>query len=182
VKLICAAFTFRIGNEGDIRLNNALAGGGLMDVGCYCVSIIRLIGGEPIRGHAVANFGANSGVDEILGGVLQCPNGIIAHFDCGLRAFHESSYEIRGTHGRISLQKAFNPTPNESTTIHWWEEKDGKEQHHAEEIPPTNHYTLMAQEFADALLNDRPLAYPAEDAIKNMRVIDMLLASARSSA
>ena len=41
-------------------------------------------------------------------------------------------------------------------------------------IPPANSYTLMAEDFADALLQGRPPKYPPGDGVANMRVIDML--------
>lgn len=181
VKIIHSAFTFQIGNEDNIRLSDNLAGGGLMDVGCYPVSFARLIAGEPLRAAAFANFGKDSGVDETLTGILECPNGVLMHFDCSLRTFYESSIEVRGSHGKIALEKAFNTAPDIDSVIHWWSDKSGSLEYTTETIPATNHYRLMAEDFADAILNDHEPAYPAQDAVANMRVIDQLLASARAN-
>src|SRR3989442_1720272 len=63
-----SAFTFAVGSDDDIRLNPALGGGGLLDVGCYCVSISRLLMGEP---NAVTASGAfERGVDVRLAVLL----------------------------------------------------------------------------------------------------------------
>src|SRR2546428_6081014 len=76
-----SAFTFSVGSDDDIRLNPALGGGGLLDVGCYCVSISRLLMGEP---KAVTASGAfEHGVDVRLAGLLSFAAGA-GRFDYGL--------------------------------------------------------------------------------------------------
>lgn len=178
-KVMNASFTFSIGNEADIRLNPAMGGGSLMDVGCYCINAMRVIlGEEPDGGKAFGIFGKTSEVDEMLTGVLSFPSGVLGHFDCGFRASRTNLYDIRGTEGRIRIEPAFIPQPDETAVIRVWR---GSNDSTYEEIavPPANQYTLMAEDFADALLNKRPFRYPIEDAIRNMIVIDNLLSSAK---
>lgn len=171
---IHAAFTFAIQSEANIRLSRDLAGGGLMDVGCYCVNVMRLMTGEePQTALAVARMGAESGVDECLAGVLKFPSGIIGHFDCGLRSHRTHTYEIRGTHGRIVVEEGFVMEPDSAPVIRHWRGDDYTEI----KIAPANHYTLMAEDFADALINQRPPRFLPQDAANNMRVIDRLLNS-----
>jgi D-xylose 1-dehydrogenase (NADP+, D-xylono-1,5-lactone-forming) len=171
-----ATFTFRIRSEEDIRLSKPLAGGGLMDVGCYCVNVMRLMTGqEPERARAIARVGIKSGVDEWLAGILAFPSGVIGHFDCGVRAQRTHSYEIRGTEGRILVEAGFVAEPHESPVIRIWR----GDQYEEITIPGVNQYTLMADDFAEALLNNRPPRYVPQDAVDNMRAIDMLYASAR---
>ncbi|MDZ4765362.1 MAG: Gfo/Idh/MocA family oxidoreductase [Chloroflexota bacterium] len=175
LQIVSAAFTFAIRNEADIRLRADLAGGALMDVGCYCVNVMRhMTGEEPATLRAVARFGAASGVDEIISGAMQFPSGAIGHFDAGLRASRAHTYEIRGTKGRIVVDQGFVPHEND-TVIQVWQGDDKSEI----SIPTANSYTLMVEDFADALLNGRAPQYPPSDAVANMRAIDALLASAR---
>lgn len=175
VQIVSAAFTFPIRNEGDIRLSASLAGGGLMDVGCYCVNVMRhMTGEEPTRLHAVARFGAESGVDEIISGAMQFPSGATGHFDAGLRAYRANTYEIRGTTGRILVEQGFVPHDNDGV-IRVWTGDDER----AITIPAANSYTLMVEDFADALLRGRAPRFAPSDAVANMRAIDALLASAR---
>jgi predicted dehydrogenase len=175
LRVIDSSFTFLINDEANVRLSKPLAGGGLMDVGCYCINLMRLVTGEePIEAKAIANFGAVSGVDESLVGVLRFPSGVVAHLDCGLRAYKIHSYEIRGTTGRIVVEDSFPIEAYADGVIHWWHDN----QHETITIPPINHYTLMTEDFADALLNNRPPRYLAQDGVLNMRAIDMLYASA----
>lgn len=177
VTAIQATFCFPVADEDDIRLSKPLAGGALMDVGCYCVNVIRLMTGEePEWVHAAARFGERSQVDEALAGVMRFPSGVIAHFDCGLRSFRTHTYEIRGTRGRIHVGEAFVMEAGAGTIIRHWQGTRYDEI----DIAPANHYTLMAEDFADALLNGRPPRYAPQDAVANMRVIDRLLAAARS--
>ena len=171
-----ATFTFKIADESNIRLSKELAGGSLMDVGCYCINVMRFMTGEePVAAKALADFGAKTGVDERLVGLLQFPSGVLGHFDCGLRQQFTHTYELRGTDGRILVEKGFTVQPNETPIIRIWRGDSYEEI----TIPAVNQYTLMAEDFADALLNKRPPRFAGQDGIANMRVIDMLLADAR---
>ncbi len=173
---ISASFTFNIADESNIRLSKELAGGALMDVGCYCVNVMRFMTGEePLTAKALADFGAKSGVDERLVGLLKFPSGVLGHFDCGLRVQHLHTYELRGTEGRIQVEKGFTVQPNETPIIRIW----CGDKYEEITVPAVNHYTLMAEDFADALLNKRPPLFAGQDGVANMRVIDMLLADAR---
>src|SRR5215208_6149772 len=62
LRLVRAAFCFRLDYPGDVRLSRELEGGALMDVGCYCVSGSRLVAGEPTEVSAVQMEGGE-GVD-----------------------------------------------------------------------------------------------------------------------
>lgn len=171
-----ATFTFPIRSEDNIRLSKSLAGGGLMDVGCYCVNVMRLMTGqEPERARAIARVGIESGVDEWLSGILSFPSGVIGHFDCGVRAQRTHTYELRGSAGRILVEAGFVMEPHEEPVIRYWH----GDQYETIKMPAVNHYTLMAEDFADALIDNRPPRYAPDDAVDNMRALDMLYASAR---
>lgn len=176
VRVLNSSFSFPISNEANIRLSKELAGGALMDVGCYCINVMRfLTGEEPLAGEAFAQFGAESDVDETITGILRFPSGAVGHLDASLRTSFANTYEIRGSSGRIFVPHAFVARPNMTTQIHYWH----GDEHEIIDVPPVDQYQLMVEDFADALLNNRPPRYAPEDAVANMRVIDMLLQSAR---
>jgi len=176
VRVLNASFTFPISDEENIRLSKDLAGGALMDVGCYCINVMRFMTGEePIAGEAFARFGEATDVDEVIAGILHFPSGALGHLDASLRTSFSNTYEIRGTEGRIHVPMGFVPQADQATHIHYWH--DG--QYDALEVPPVDQYQLMVKDFADALLYGRPPRYLPEDAVANMRVIDLLLRSAR---
>jgi len=176
VTAVQATFCFPVANEDDIRLSQPLAGGALMDVGCYCVNVIRLLArAEPVWASAAAVFGARSQVDETLAGVLTFDSGVVAHFDCGLRAFRTNTYEVRGTRGRIQVPEGFIMEPGAGAVIRHWQGARYDEIG----IGPADHYQLMVEDFADALLAGRAPRFAPQDAVANMRALDSLIASAR---
>ncbi|MFZ4815179.1 MAG: Gfo/Idh/MocA family protein [Phototrophicaceae bacterium] len=177
LQMIDAAFTFNIADEQDIRMFPEMGGGGIYDVGCYCINSIRLLTGEePDGGQAFGRFG-KSDVDEMLSATLSFPSGVLAHFDCGFRALKTNYYDVRGTEGRIRVEPSYSMDTDQIATIHVWRGKADTPE--SITVPAVDQYQLMIEDFCDALLNKRPFRFPVEDAVKNMVVIDNLLASAR---
>ena len=147
-----------------------------MDVGCYCVNLMRFMTGEePERVTAAGIIGPTTGVDEILAGTLMFPSGVIGHFDCGVKAHPQQSYRLKGTSGSIVVPSSFTPDKDTRSIVQHWQGE-----HYTEyEIPGTDHYQLMVEDFADALLHSREPRFPASDAVKNMELVDKLIAQVR---
>lgn len=100
---IRAALTVSV-PEGDIRRSRALGGGALLDLGCYCVSAVRLFGGAPERVYAEAvRDDRPDGVDVRFSATLRLPGGVVAQFDTGLDLPRRDELELIGTAGRIVL-------------------------------------------------------------------------------
>ncbi len=165
--LVRAAFSFPVRSEQDIRLSKELGGGGLMDVGCYGVSISRLLLGEPERATAAATY--ERGVDVRLAGLLSFPGGAAALIDCGLRAADRQFCEVVGTEGAITLPRPFQPEEQPAFVLL----RRGEEEDRIE-IPGTNQYTLMIDHFGACVQNGAAPRYPAADAVANMRALDLL--------
>jgi D-xylose 1-dehydrogenase (NADP+, D-xylono-1,5-lactone-forming) len=184
LRLMTANFTFSIGDEDDIRMKKDMGGGALYDVGCYCIHVMRLMSGEePVAFTAAAQFGQRSQVDEVLVGTLTFPSGLLGHIGCSFRAPMNQSYELQGTKGRIYVEKGFvpfRPDPNAPIIIRYYPGVSESEIRYEEiRVEPADQYTLMTEDFSDAILNKRPLRFPVEYGIANMRVIDQLFAAAR---
>ena len=176
LNVINASFNFALGpgSEDNIRLSKELVGGGLMDVGCYCINVMRLLTGEePRAGHALARIGDVTEVDETLAAVLEFPSGVIGHLDCSVRSGRAHTYDLRGTEGRIRVAEGFVMDADRDMVIEHWQD----DAYSRITIPPANSYQIMVEDFADALLNNRPPQYPPSDGVNNMKVIDMLVAS-----
>lgn len=172
--LVNASFSFALSPDDteNIRLSRELAGGGLMDAGCYPVSLTRLMTGEEPQGaHAVSRIGTRSGVDEVFAGVLDFPSGAVGMIDCSVRSQFTQTCDLRGTAGRIRVNEAFVVPTQRDSLIETWGPGD---EYSRISIPPANSYTLMAEDFADALLLGSPPQFPASDGVANMRAIDML--------
>lgn len=112
VKLIRATFSFTADYNLESRLlKNALAGGGILDVGVYCASMARLVAGaatgkpfaEPLEVLGAGHVGAQSRVDEYAVASLKFPGGILAQLTCGVQLAVESNVVIVGTEGTLVI-------------------------------------------------------------------------------
>ena len=175
-RVLRSTFTFRLTRPGNIRMDPALGGGALMDVGCYCVNVARTVAGaEPTEVQALANW-AESGVDAELAGLLRFADGAMAHFDCALTQERCEAYEVQGEEGYLRVPAAFLPGTADAVV----EEVRGRGARTDHVVPGADEYRLMVEHFADCVLTDSPLRYPATEAAMNMRVIEALYRSARA--
>lgn len=178
VQFIQADFTFPIDSEDNIRLQPEMAGGALMDVGCYCINVMRLMTGEePDRVSGIGEFGEASGVDESLVGALGFPSGVLGVLTCGMRSPARQAYTIRGTEGDIYVNPAYGPGADSAAPVQIRRGDSAQ----TLTFQPVDQYQLMVEDFAEALLTGSQPRYPVADAVANMRVIDRMLASARAA-
>ncbi len=171
---IQSTFTFRLRRSDDIRLQKDLAGGALMDVGCYCVNVSRTLArAEPVEVQAFASW-AESGVDSQMAGTLRFESGLLSQFDCALTLERRESYQAAGPDGHLSVSSAFLPGVGESTI----EEHHGRAGRSVHSLPGADEYQLMVEHFADSALEGREVRYPASEAAANLRTIEALYRSA----
>jgi xylose dehydrogenase (NAD/NADP) len=101
VATVRAALSVSVGTD-DIRRSRALAGGALLDLGCYCVSAIRMFAGAPQQLYAEQVLDRDGdGVDLRLAATLRMPDDVLAQFDVGLDLVRRDELEIVGTDGKI---------------------------------------------------------------------------------
>ncbi|MEM1435709.1 MAG: aldo/keto reductase [Pseudomonadota bacterium] len=117
LRLIQAAFGFQVPFDAESRLfANALGGGGIMDVGCYPLSIARyLTGEEPSRIFAQGHLGA-TGVDEWAHAQLHFGNGVTAQIGTGVSLNLDNRVHLFGSAGRITVG---NPWHCADASGHW---------------------------------------------------------------
>jgi len=118
VKAIHASFGFDGAYKATGRLlNNALGGGGILDVGCYPVSMARLVAGiangeafsEPLELQALGHVGEQTAVDEYAAAILRFPGQILASLATGVKLWHDNSVRIFGSEGRLLLRTPWHP-------------------------------------------------------------------------
>jgi predicted dehydrogenase len=176
LRAIQSTFTFRLRRSDDIRLQKDLAGGALMDVGCYCVNVSRtLADAEPVEVQAFASW-AESGVDSQMAGTLRFESGLLAQFDCALTLERREFYQAVGPEGHLAVSAAFLPGVGESTI----EEHHGRAGRSTHTLSGADEYQLMVEHFADAALEGREVRYPASEASANLRTIEALYRSAQN--
>ncbi len=175
----------------------SLKGGALFDVGCYCVHMARRIAGcEPSRVAAFERrgfrraeaadlgFGPKNDVDDAMTGIMDFPNGVLAHFETALSAFERHCATICGSRGAIVIERPWlqDNVPCTITVM----DDDGRT---PVRIPAADAYRGELEAFAglvSAVKRDRELPVAAQaaldDMVGNARVIDALFQSARTGA
>jgi xylose dehydrogenase (NAD/NADP) len=173
VSSLHSQFTFLLDDRTQNPASVDFAGGALMDVGCYCVHFSRLIAGcEPAW---VSAFENRSGVDDLLLGLLEFPNGILSHFETSIANFERHRAEIAGTAGSILMQSPWAPGDGPATI------RICRPEMKPEEIivPPANSYQLEVDDFVAVCAGTTPARWPVADAVANMTVLDALFTSVR---
>jgi D-xylose 1-dehydrogenase (NADP+, D-xylono-1,5-lactone-forming) len=171
LRMIRAAFSFPLGRSADVRLSHELDGGGLMDVGCYCVNAARMLAGEPERVHAEATTGGD-GVDVTFAAVMRFADGVIAHFDAGLALAPRGELEVVGERGSLVLPDPWHC--REPLIV--WHRDDGVVQRI--EIDPADPYALEVADFSSAIADSRRPLLGRADALGQARALEALLAAA----
>jgi len=175
LRTVEAVFRFPLPRGGeDVRLDPALAGGSLMDVGCYAVSAARLFLGEPERAHGVATDTRDAGVDTGFTGVLEFPGGATATVGAGFDTVDAQRYRVEGTGGSLTAESAFVPRGDGPTEL--THATDGRTV--TERFDPTDQYRLQVEHFVDRAREGRRPRTDAAEAARTLAAIDALAASA----
>ncbi|HEX2948017.1 MAG TPA: aldo/keto reductase, partial [Armatimonadota bacterium] len=180
IHVVQASFSFHGGFDLNRRLfNNALGGGGILDVGCYCTSMARLVAGiangkdyiEPIDVKAVGQIGAESRIDEYAVASAKFPGGILAELSTGVRLNQENVVRIFGSDGSIFLPDPWVPSRNGGTTKIIVQRRGQS----AEEIPVHTDmplYGIEADTVAAYVDQRQAPAMCWDDTLGNMKMLD----------
>ncbi len=149
-----ARFGFTLNNKTDYRLESAMGGGALLDIGFYVVSIARWILGEP--SDVLARSRLRNGTDMTTSALLRFPGDQTASVWASFESPEDQELTVVTRQGSYRLGRPFN----------WSDEVD--------------QYQLMVESFADSLLRDEPVAIPVSESIANMKVLDRIKEAAKS--
>jgi predicted dehydrogenase len=163
-----ASFSFSLADPQDVRLRPELDGGALMDVGCYCVNVCRLLAGEPELVFGRQRVGP-TGVDVRMVGLLQFPGEVLAEFHCGFDLPYGSGVEAIGSEGSVLV-----PEPFTGRDPHL--EVNGERI----DIEDVDRYRLQMENLGDAIRGEGEPLLGRTDAVGQARVIDALYRSAVS--
>lgn len=166
---INVSFRFLLDRPGTIKMQPALGGGALYDVGCYPVNFIGLVTGRlPVSCKAVSE--TEQGVDTNLSALLQYDDGLIANIHCGFNAFGRNYAEIIGTKGMLVVDKPFLDDAG-ALYLHT---NEG-----VRELPvrESDRYQAEIRHFSSAILNEPSRLIPLDETIRNMQVLDMIRAA-----
>jgi xylose dehydrogenase (NAD/NADP) len=170
LQLVRAAFSFPVQGKGNVRLNAALDGGSLMDVGCYCVSGARLLAGEPERVYGEQVVG-DTGVDVLFSGTMRFEGGVVAQFDSGLFLPHRDELEAIGDEGSLFLDDPWHCT---SPGI-LLRREDGEE---AIPVETADSYRLELENMSAAIRGEGEPLLGREDSLGQARALEALYRAA----
>jgi predicted dehydrogenase/aryl-alcohol dehydrogenase-like predicted oxidoreductase len=184
VRIIRSSFGFDMGSfRPEHRLfSNDLAGGGILDVGGYPVSMVRLVAGaavgrsfaEPVTVSGVAHLG-QSGVDEWASAVLKFESGIIAEVSCSIMAQQDNTLRIIGSKGRIEVKDFWFAGGRKGGTGRM-EIIKGEDREVVEVEEPRHLYSFEVDAVAAAIQAGRKeFAFPGmggAETLANLRVLD----------
>ena len=171
LQVVRASFSFTAEPATNIRLLPELDGGALMDVGCYPVSMSRLLAGEPTR--FAAEQVVAGGVDVRFVGLMRFDGDVIAYFDCGLDLPRRDELEVVGSGGSLFLD---DPTHARAPVIEV--RRDGEVERI--ELEPADSYQLELENFGDAIRDEAEPLLGRDDAVGQARAIEELYRAAES--
>ncbi len=174
LRLIRASFSFPLLDQTDVRLRSELAGGSLMDVGCYCVNASRLVAGEPVAAGGWQVTGGD-GVDIAFVGSMRFTDDVLAHFDSGFVLAERHDLEVVGDEASLFV------------TDPWHCLTPGIELRHGRaveriDVPAENSYRLEAENLAAAIRGEGQPLLGRADAVGQARAIEALYAGVDSDS
>ena len=183
VKLVRATFGFRLPHDPEERhLANGLGGGGILDVGCYTVSMSRLVAAtalgvevaEPLEVHAAGHVGPETRVDEYASATLLFDGDIVAEVSCAVRLAVGSEVRIYGTEGHIVVPEPWFCSGREGGTSHIEVHRTDSEPERVAVATDRWLYAIEADHVAENI-DRREASFPGmtwEDSLANMRTLD----------
>ncbi len=175
VKTVHSFFSYYNDDPENIRNMVDIGGGGLMDIGCYCISLARLIfDEEPQRVFGKIEYDPGFETDRICSGILDFVQGT-STFTCSTQLVPYQRVNVFGTKGRIEIEIPFNAPPDKPCKMLFQNNEIIEEI----EIKICDQYTIQGDLFSLAVLKNEKVPTPIEDAVENMKVLEAVIQSAK---
>jgi len=182
LRLVQGAFSYFNTDPDNIRNIPGLGGGGIWDIGCYCVTMSRYIfGQEPLRLVSSVDTDPEFGTDRLAGVIMEFPEGK-AVFAVGTQLAPFQRMHIVGTRGHMEVKIPFNAPSDRPNVVLRDEGNILLDEVTKLEYPEVNQYRLMAEEFAQAVLGDGDVPVPLEDSLWNTKVLCAVFDSAEKGS
>lgn len=158
LRLFRSSFGFPPLPKDNFRYNKELGGGSLLDAAGYPIKAAQIFLGTNVMVRASNLFiDERLGVDIYGSAYISGENTIAAEIAFGFDNFYQCNYEIWGSKGKITAERAFTPQPNYNPKIIL--EKDNFRKEYL--IEPDNHFVNILNEFAQAI-KEKKLEYHYE--------------------
>ena len=181
LRVITGAFSYFNRDPANVRNVVDWGGGGLLDIGCYPVTISRFIfGEEPGRVIGLLERDPQFNTDHLASAILEYPSGQ-ATFTCSMQLVPHQRMQFFGGKGRIEIEIPFN-APNDRPCRIFID--DGRDVFGGgitvESVPACDQYTIQGDIFSRAIRGDGDVPVSLEDSVRNMAVIDAIFRSAET--
>jgi predicted dehydrogenase len=176
-RLFTSTFTMQV-RAGDIRLQRAMGGGTLHDIGVYCIQAARyLFRADPIEVQAMRGRGGDrrfAEVDEMTSALLRFPDDRLASFIVSFGAADVSSYRLVGTKGSLVLDPAYEYAGERRMRVTIGERTRERV------FKPADQFAPELLHFSDCILHDREPEPSGVEGWIDVQVVEALLRSAES--
>ena len=179
VRMIQVFFSYFNRDPGNVRNMADIGGGGLLDIGCYPITVSRYIfNAEPRRVTATFDRDPKFKTDRTAGGLADFGEGRHLSFSISTQLAPFQRVQIGGTKGRIEIEIPFNAPPGKPNRyfVQGMEMNEGV----SVELPISDQYQLQAEAFGRVIRNKQKMAWGVDDAIQNMKIIDAFFRSENS--
>ncbi len=178
LRSVHTAFAYYNVDPDNVRNKADIGGGGLMDIGCYCISVPRfLFDAEPRAVTGMVEYDPNFRTDRLASGMLEFERGT-ATFTCSTQLVPYQRVNVFGTEGRIEVDIPFNAPPDRPCKV--THEKGGDSREIMLDV--CDQYTLQGDVFSRCVLDDTQVPTTLDDALANMLVIEAVVRSAEQGA
>ena len=183
IRAVQAAFSYHNINPSDVRNQSDIGGGGLYDIGSYCIALTRFVFDQtPLRVTTTMDVDSSFGVDRLSSAILDFGEGRHSTLICGTQMARHQGFVIVGTKNWIRINCPFAMPDDWKATIDIGENTfPGASVAKSEVFPESDQYLLQSQNFAAKIRNEEKEDYPLEDALENMKVIDALFRAAQTA-
>jgi predicted dehydrogenase len=176
LRTIQTFFAYYNVDPANIRNTAEIGGGGMMDIGCYCISLSRfLFDAEPQRVLGTIEFDPKFKTDRLASAILDFGRGT-STFTCATQLAPYQRVNILGTEGRVEIEIPFNAPPDRP--CHMWHQHGTDVEEIVLDI--CDQYTIQGDLFSLAVLDDTEVPTPLDDAVGNMEVIEAVIRSAQT--
>ncbi len=173
LKSIQTTFSFFDDNPQSIVNNMDFGGGSLMDIGCYLISLSRfLFDAEPKSVSATMEYHPEFKVDILTSAILEFDSGMATFFS-SIQLAEEQKVKIYGTKGIIEIEVPFNPPIDKPP----WISVNKNNNKEIIKFDICNQYSIQADLFSHAILNDTEVPTPLTDAVNNIKVLEKIVES-----
>jgi len=174
LKLIRGSFSFALSREGDVRLDPAMGGGSIWDIGCYPISYARtVVGAAPLDVFGWQVIGP-TGIDDTFVGQMRFDRDLLVQFDSSFVIPFHAFMEIVGSEGTLNIPRPFKPETDEKIYLTRGEKTE------TIKVKGQELYIGEVENMADAILLGQEPRISLNDSRVNVAVICALLESART--